>query len=236
MTSPHLPLTASLMAWPTGPGQAPTARRATRSWPSDPVLADHLTPGHAALALRAADPEAGRTLLAALVGRPEPEGPMAALAGLAPRLVRLTRRWAAAGTPPADLADLEADLVAHCWDLLGHLPDPGPPERVVAVAARRASGTRRTLRTRSARQVPLPAAGTIPARPDRTTFEEVMGEIAELVATGQLTPIAARVLVATASGWTAAQIASFSGTTQWAVRTSRCRAVHRASVATREVA
>ncbi|HWG73390.1 MAG TPA: hypothetical protein VG184_04975 [Acidimicrobiales bacterium] len=114
MTRFSLCLIDVLVAWPGAGGASRAARRVVSAWAGDPVLAPFASPGAAALACRepdraSPDPDRDRQdqngvvperathparVLAALAARPDDNwATTAALAGVAPRLAVITRRW-----------------------------------------------------------------------------------------------------------------------------------------------
>ena len=151
MQGDHRSITVRLLDWvDTREARSPVPD----SWLSDRVLSRFESPAAAALAVRVHP--AGDRILARLSSlgssHPgcEPLADTAALAGLAPRLMRIVARWQRAGMAGADLADAEGDLLAECLVALRSHPNV-TRDAAVRLAWHRAHSLRRTQRSRSSR-------------------------------------------------------------------------------------
>jgi hypothetical protein len=154
------------------------------------------------------------------------------LAMVAPRLGWVVSRWAAAGVPSWDLADLEADLVAECLALIRSvMRGPGPvPDRPGLVLVDRAwtvvRDRRVTARRRASRTVAITGSHDRGWAGDRRTGVDLLAAaITDARTAGAVGAGPGRVLFLTrAVGLTTTEAAAQVGTDPGSVRALRSRA------------
>jgi len=229
MTTDHRGLIESLAAWPTG---REASGRPPSGWVDDPVLAGFAAPSDAVRACR--DDPGGDQVLGALAARQDdPTATLAALAGLAARLVLISARWRGGGLAGPDLADAEADLVTECLAALRAQPAL-PARLVVRVAWHRVCGRARTARARSARHVPLPDVPDYASAPDDSDpHRRLVVGLAGAVADTTLTCTGAQTVWLASCGWTGAEAAVVLGCSPAAFRARHARALRALVAATR---
>jgi len=155
------------------------------------------------------------------------------LAGLADRLGWVVARWAAAGMPPATLADAEAELVAECWAAIAACTGARPPDRPGLVLVDRAWETvragRRRDRRRHDRCCPLPVETTAAASsPGRPVLEVLAGQVTDAVVDRRLNiPSARAVYLTRVSGLSTAEAGLVLGCAPGVLRAVRSRAGRR---------
>lgn len=163
---------------------------------------------------------------------------LAVVAVLARALRSVVSGWAGAGVTRSELSELEAELVAGCWEATvalagrvaaGHAPPQRPGLWIVDRARDSVRGPRRRQRRAARRHVPLDlAAGRVAAGPHRPTVELLAGEISRAVRAGRLSGRqAAPVFLTRVAGFAVSETAAWLGCTDAVVRTMRARAEKR---------
>jgi hypothetical protein len=131
MTTTNASLITTITSHVRTVGASPVAARAATRWATRcPALAGFAHPGAVAAAGVSAGPAGQDRLLRSLlrVGGRDEWAELTVLAILGPRVTWVVSRWAAAGVPAGDLADVEADLVTETLTVIrGLMGDPGPP-------------------------------------------------------------------------------------------------------------
>lgn len=225
MRCDQLSITARLLAWVD---QSEARSPAPQTWAADRVLCRFVTPAAAALAVR--DHRLGDRVLAALAHAGgfggDQVADLAALSGLAPRLVAITARWERARMPAVDLVDAECDLVTECVELLRRHPGL-PANAVVRSAWHRSAGKRRTQRSRAARVHRL-TPDTAGAGSDMDPLAGLVGRIGEALTTGAVSVTEATAIWTHACGFDNSQAAVLAGCTPGAWRTRLSRALRAA--------
>lgn len=160
------------------------------------------------------------------------------VAVLARALGSIVSGWAAAGVTEPELSELEAELVAGCWEATvalagrvaaGHAVPQRPGLWIVDRARDSVRGPRRRQRRAARRHVPLDlAVGRVAAAPHRPTVELLAGEIARAVRAGRLSGRqAVPVFLTRVAGFAVSETAVRLGCTDAVVRTMRARAEKR---------
>lgn len=222
----------------TGLGRS--GRRAYASWSGpEPLLQQWATAGEAAAAARALHPGEQDRVIAALIrhGGTEPLGQLTVVSVLGRALGSVVAGWARAGIPPAEVTEMEADLVAGCWEavaeLAGQVTAGGPiPARVglrlVDRARESVRGPRRRVRRAQAHQQPLDATTARVAVPGRSGCEALSVEISRAVRAGRLRHAEAAPLFLTrVVGFDVAEAARRLGCSAGVLRAVRSRAERR---------
>jgi DNA-directed RNA polymerase specialized sigma24 family protein len=235
------PLIDAITAHVDRHGSRPPARRATRRWGAlDPIFFAYTSPAEVAWAGRTGGPKLQDRLLGSLLRVGDGDwAELTALAILAPRLAWVVRGWAHHGVTPADLADLEADLVAECWSQIRQAMTDGDPDpdRAGLVLVDRARSTVRNRRTTERRRAQRhttelaqndQAAGR--AGDPRPGLSLLAGAISEAHRAGRLGEAPARALFLTrVVGLSTDEAAQQLGTGPGAIRVLRSRAALRLS-------
>jgi hypothetical protein len=221
-------------------GATRASRRQVAGWGAvDPVLAVFGSAGEAARACRAGPPSRQDELIVALL-RAVGEDKLAQLtvvAGLSRRLGAVVAGWARSGVLGAELAAMEADLVAECWAAVAEAARlqaaragcRARPGLWLVDAAREAVRVpRRRLRRAVGRQVPLVEACHVVAPAGRPAADRLGFVVVDCVRRGALSPDdAGCVLLTRVAGWRIAELAARWGCTAAGLRARRMRAERR---------
>jgi hypothetical protein len=160
------------------------------------------------------------------------------VAVLARALGSVVSGWAAAGVVGAELSEMEAELLAGCWEATvtlarrlgvgGQMP-ARPGLWLIDRARDSVRGPRRRQRRAGRRLLPLDvAAGRVAVGPDRSSAEVLAGEISRAVRTGRLSGREATpVFLTRVAGFAVSEAAARLGCTDAVVRTMRARAEKR---------
>ena len=233
-------LISAVSSYVSAAGQRLSGHQALARWArSQPCLRGFKGIAELVAACRDGTSQQQDHLLAALlaVAHDDQLAQLAVIAALSRQLSRPVTAWRCAGTRPAELEGLEADLVSCCWQVVVAVADEvargcAPPPRLGAELAGRAWDAARVYRRKelraNARQVSLGRLDEPASSTGRSAADALAVEIGAAVRAGRISArAAAPVFLTRVAGYSSAEAARRLGVTPAAIRAMRSRAERR---------